>query len=173
MTNQLTPEQQQAVARRVAAMHRSARRSMWIGLIVFFICAGAFWYFVSSAFNAANPQADPNSTPIVVTTAQITEAYADNQVSADQTYKGNLIEVSGAVSSIGKDLFNNPYVTLASTNPSDAYQVQCSFDQSQEDALANLVKGENITLEGTGNGLAIVNVELTHCSIVPNASSTN
>src|ERR1019366_3806385 len=146
--NQLTPEQQQAVAQRVAGINRKAKRAVWTWTIVFFICMGSFWYFLYNAFTSSGPQANPDATPIAVNATQITQAYSDNQVSADQTYKGQLIEVSGAVSSIGKDLFNNPYVTLASTNPSNAYQVQCSFDQSQEDTLANLVKGENIMLEG-------------------------
>ena len=171
MQNQLTPEQQQAVTQRVAAINRKAKRGVWIGLIIFLICAGAFWYIIYNAFTSGGPQANPSSAPIVVTASQLEQAYNDNSVAADQKYKGNLIEVSGVIVDIGTGLFNEPYVMLAGDTMGD--NVQCIFDASEDNAIASLVKGQSVTLEGTGDGSSLSNAALSHCSIVQNASSTN
>lgn len=42
----------------------------------------------------------------------ILAAYENNEVGADNQYKGKLIEVTGIVDNIKKDIFDNLYVTL-------------------------------------------------------------
>ena len=50
--------------------------------------------------------------PIKVSAEALYNAYNQNQVAADAKYKGNLVEMTGVIGSIGKDILNNPYVTL-------------------------------------------------------------
>ena len=76
--------------------------------------------------------------------------YSKNEVKADQVLKGQRITVSGKVDKIGKDILNAPYVTLK-TNDLIA-SVQVMFPRSDESAIADLVPGHPIVLEGKVSG---------------------
>ena len=45
-----------------------------------------------------------------VTATQMLADYEANEVAADQKYKGNMVEVSGTIKNIGKDILDTPYV---------------------------------------------------------------
>lgn len=61
---------------------------------------------------------------------------------------------------------NDPYVSLSGDPSNPLANVQCSFSQNDESALAALAKGQQITLQGTGDGMTIETVEADNCSIV-------
>lgn len=65
-------------------------------------------------------------TQITTSAKELIAAYDANEVSADQTYKGKIVEVSGSVASINKDLLDEPFVTLAGKS-SEFREVQCSL----------------------------------------------
>ena len=89
--------------------------------------------------------------------------YKQNEVKADQTLKGQRITVSGKVEKIGKDILNTPYVTLKTDDPIASVQVM--FDRGNENAIADLVPGRSIVLEGKVSG-KMMNVILTDGSLV-------
>ncbi len=113
----------------------------------------------------AEQPAAPAQAPIKVSAIDLYNAYNQNQVAADAKYKGNLVEMTGVIGSIGKDILNNPYVTL-STGEYSILNVQCMFSQADESQLANLSSGQSVTLEGTVSGETIGIVEVDWCSIV-------
>jgi len=116
--------------------------------------------------NASSTSQNSNSV-INISAEKLMKEYEENEVAADQKYKNKLIEVSGTIENIGKDLFENPYIALE-TDPEDEFSltlIQCGFKKSDEAQLASLIKGKKITLQGTGDGI-LLNIQLKNCKIV-------
>lgn len=102
---------------------------------------------------------------ISITATKLAQAYIDNEVNADVLYKGKILNVSGSIKDIGKDILDTPYVTLES-NPSDYFTgVQCMFEKGDEAKLATLNKGTQTTLQGKVSS-KLGNVLLRNCNII-------
>jgi hypothetical protein len=111
--------------------------------------------------NSSAPASEP--APIVVTATKLMADYNANEVAADAQYKGRIVDVSGTINSIGKDILDAPYVAL-STN--EYYSVvQCMFSKSDQAQLASLSKDTRITLRGRVSG-KLGNIIVRDCSIV-------
>jgi hypothetical protein len=104
----------------------------------------------------------PKQADIVISAPQLYKDYEANGVAADQKYKGKLVEVSGTVDNIDKDILDEIYVTLKG----DEYfgSVQCYFADEFTDQTAKLTKGQKLTVIGTCDG-KIMNVLMKDCSI--------
>ena len=121
---------------------------------------------VTSTFNTVTNQApETNEVAIKVTAPKIIADYKANEVSADASYKGKLIEVKGTVDTIAKDITDTPYITLSSGDPYGFERVQCMFTKDQESELSSVSKGQSITLQGRVSG-KLGNVLVRECSIV-------
>jgi len=122
-----------------------------------------------SSSSTANSNTENTSAPteeaIVVTAVQLSREYDDNKVAADAKYEDKIVEVSGVVNDIGKDILDDPYVTLEGIS-SSLFGIQCMFPRKDESQLATLSKGQSITLQGRVSGELIGNVILRGCSIV-------
>ena len=94
------------------------------------------------------------------------KAYGKNEVAADKTYKGRYIRVGGKIGKIGKDITDDPYITMGG----DFKSVNCYFTESHNDEIAELSKGQPIVVEGQVSGLMIGDVIIRHCSIVPEST---
>lgn len=99
---------------------------------------------------------------IEVTAIKLSEEYDANKVAADAKYKDKRLKVMGIIDGIGKDILDNPYVTLEGM-PNRLFGVQCMFPKSKEQELINLKKGQGITLVGKMSGEMIGNVVLREC----------
>lgn len=117
----------------------------------------------SVATNSSTPTPVQSQVPIIVTATKLSSDYQSNEVSADAKYKGNLVQVSGTIYNIGKDIMDNPYIELQN-GPYDPFGVQCMFSQSDESKLANLSKGQTVTLLGTVSS-KVINVLVEGCQI--------
>ena len=75
-------------------------------------------------------------------------------------YKGKIIEVTGVVRDIGKDIMDKAYITLAG----DQYfgDIQSYFNEKS--VVAKLSKGKRITVIGSCSGL-IMNVQINNCIV--------
>lgn len=117
--------------------------------------------FACSLPSTPTPAAN-QPTQLTITAKEMIAAYDANEVSADQTYKGKIVEVSGTVSSISKDILYEPFITLAGKS-STFREVQCPLPEAQ---AATLKKNQKIVLKGRVTG-RLMNVQLEGCSIVP------
>jgi hypothetical protein len=91
-------------------------------------------------------------------------AYKANEIAADGRFKDRTIAVTGPVDRIGKDILNNPFVTL-SGEPVDSFRgVQATFPREAESELARLQTGQTITVVCRARGL-MMNVQLDRCAI--------
>jgi hypothetical protein len=88
--------------------------------------------------------------------------YQANQVAADQKYKGQVVVVSGTIRDIGKDLMDQPYIQLGK---SALLGVKCTFVKSDSSPIANLQKGQSVTVKGRVAG-QIVDVMIKDCSLL-------
>lgn len=111
----------------------------------------------SSSKQAANVKPE-----LTVSAFELFNAFMENELSANQTYKGKYIAVQGAVESIGEDIVGTPYVTLKTSNA--ILSVQCMLNKSETGKAANLQKGQQIVVQGTCDG-KFGNVLIKSCSI--------
>lgn len=111
---------------------------------------------------------------INVTAIDLINAFEENEVSANLTYKGKALVVSGIVSDIGVTaefgwVGGDTYI-LFSSSGTDSYSlgtVQCYFTNKDEIAkVANVAKGQQIYIKGTCTGINVFNVALTNCFII-------
>jgi hypothetical protein len=108
-------------------------------------------------------QTDRTTTesPIEVQAATLYADYEANEVAADLKYKGRLLTVEGEVEKIGKDLLDNPYVSLKG---SGFFGVQCMFSKDKVRELAGVSKGMIDTIVGRCAG-KLGSVLLRDCSM--------
>ena len=102
---------------------------------------------------------------IEISAVKLSREYNENKVSADIKYKDKYVRMNGIVNDIGKDILDDPYVTLKGIETL-LFGIQCMFSHSDEPQLANLTKGQSITLEGSVSGEMIGNVIVRGCKIV-------
>lgn len=113
---------------------------------------------------AVQQQEDAQLREHAVSAASVMAAYEQNEISADNQFKGKVIVVRGRVGSIGKNLLNAPYVTL-DDDASGIGSVQCFFEKSDEPKLAKLRPGQTLYIKGTVDG-KMISVELSDSIIL-------
>lgn len=128
-------------------------------------------------FSLAGEKSGSTSTNTASTTQQevaalkvsaetLRQAYKANEVSGDNQYKGKLVEISGTIDSIGKDITDEAYVTFETPESVSFDHVQCMFKKSEEATLGTLTKGQKITLQGTVSGASLGSVIVRGCTVV-------
>lgn len=103
-----------------------------------------------------SPSTASDSTPkapeaIKISAPDLCAAYIENEVAADEKYKGKYLEITGAIDDIKKDITDTPYVAL--TTDDVIRRVQCMFSKNESSVLAELKKGQQITIIGKCDGL--------------------
>ncbi len=151
-------------------LHIKLSRSLkvLIVLILFITIASITGKSATSKTEVASNSQKQSAVPeqaIKVTALKIVADYKDNEVSADIAYKGKLIDVTGTVDTIGKDIIDTPYIALSDGNPYSFERVQCMFTKEQETELSTVSKGQSITLQGRVSG-KLGNVIVRECRIV-------
>lgn len=143
----------------------------WWMIVIYVLLVLSFIGTLGGSKNAATSvstaqQATPEPA-IVVTSDKLASDYKDNQVAADAKYKDKIVEVTGTVDSIGKDITDSSYVTFEGESQySVINKVQAFFSKSNESALIDVKKGQKLTLRGRVEGGSF-NVILRDSEIVP------
>lgn len=88
--------------------------------------------------------------------------YEQNEVAADNKFKGKKLAVTGVIKDIGNDILNDSYITLNTGNLIG--DVQCYLDKNE---VAKLSKGQIVTVIGKCTGL-FGNVGLKNCKLHSN-----
>lgn len=99
---------------------------------------------------------------IKVTASNLAKEYEDNEIAADQKYKGKIVEITGTIKSI-EEMLGSKFVTIEGNQILS--DIQCFFDKSKESELATLQKNKSITVRGKVDGKSI-NVGVKECEIV-------
>ena len=125
---------------------------LWLSL-TFLCCAGS---------GLEKSKSVPPNPSISVSAEQLISEYKDNEIAADQKYKGKLIQVTGRVDHVGKDIVDSMYVTVKGKGKYEFVTVQCFFDDSWATRLSYLSEDYPITVQGTCDG-KFGNVLLKSC----------
>lgn len=138
-----------------------------LGSFLGIVGIGAIMVGYSPSGSAFAPATETSKTaaPLVVTAPVLVADYEANEIAADRKYKGQILEITGVVDSIGKDILDSMYVTLDSGQQFGITNVQCFFDESEETNLAALSKGRSLTVKGRCDG-KFGNVLIKECEIV-------
>lgn len=120
---------------------------------------------------AGDPPTSDSSTTTVptpvaaekITATQLYSAYDQNAIAADAAYKDKHLEVSGTIGNIGKDILDDMYVALKTSNIIGS--VQCMLKDSEFSKAVNLREGQQITIVGRNSG-KLVNIILRDCIIL-------
>jgi tRNA_anti-like len=95
----------------------------------------------------------------------LTASYDENEVKADENFKGKTFFVEGTVRDIKKDIMDDIYVILEGDQM--FRDVQCFFDD--KNTASQLQKGMRVTFQGKCDGL-MMNVLMKNCVLVDNLS---
>ncbi|MCA7959477.1 OB-fold protein [Burkholderia multivorans] len=103
---------------------------------------------------ASTPKEPAAPSYISVSAQHLYDEYHANEVLADSKYKGNWLYVQGIVAEIGKDFSDSPFVRLSI--PENEFEgVRADFSKAATPTLANLHKGDSISLMCLGRGMII------------------
>lgn len=133
--------------------------------------SGAVTSTVDRNTSSSNRQTATASTPlptpvqaIAITAPALYAAYENNEVSADKTYKGKIVEVSGTVGSISSSF--GSYSVSLKADEWGITSIECSFNKEHVDDLATLNSGDYVTIRGTCDGMMLAWVYCSKCQVV-------
>ncbi|MBV9990066.1 MAG: hypothetical protein JOZ72_02130 [Alphaproteobacteria bacterium] len=98
-----------------------------------------------------------------VSSVELARAYNANEVNAQNTYGGKTLDVTGTITGVKLDIFNNPVVEMEGVN--EFLPVQATFDQSYSQKVSALSKGQEITVRCTSITEVISAPMLSECSL--------
>ncbi len=91
--------------------------------------------------------------------------YENNEIAADQRFKGSRQPIFGVIDSFGVDILGHPYF-LVDRSEGGSLAVQCSFPKNAASLLASLQKGQLVAVIGKQNGMSY-NVQISGCALIP------
>jgi uncharacterized protein YecT (DUF1311 family) len=98
-------------------------------------------------------------------------AYEQNEVGADQQYKGRVIETNGVLFTIKKDIGNTPFVLVSTDGQFAVPSLQCSLSSVGASQAAAMSPGRRVVLQGKVAGL-MLNVQAQDCIFVTTPANT-
>ena len=112
--------------------------------------------------SSTSPTVEEKIESIKVTARDLFAEYEANEIAADEKYKKKVLEVSGTIEDIGKDILDSMYVSLKTAAIFGS--VQCMLEDSEQSKASTLQKGASIVVEGRNDG-KLGNVILRDCVI--------
>lgn len=117
-------------------------------------------YFAWNAYNKAPEKMEDRGTDIQVTSTELMDKYAANEIEANALFSDKVIEVSGTISNIesGGETEN---IYLETSDP--IASIACEMEKGQ--SLSALEVGQELTVKGQCTGL-LMDVVLVRCMVV-------
>ena len=101
-----------------------------------------------------------------VSASKLWNAFDENEIAAEDAYKGKLVAVSGVVSNISTSVTGNPEITM-NVDPYGMKTISFEFSREDRPKLARLKKGKKITIAGRCQGFVMgMSVCFTSCWIL-------
>lgn len=124
--------------------------------------------------NLATPLINTTTQPVINISAKVLyQTYQNNVQSADATYKGKRLAVTGIFDSVGHSNIDPiPYLVLTEGGPNAVWEVQCEMSSKNTVPLTSLSKGQSITIIGQcDTSYYPGNVFLNDCIILSNTAN--
>lgn len=95
--------------------------------------------------------------------------YEENEIKADEMFKGKKVIINGRVENIGTDFTGSPYLIIGNYNYSS---IQCVFPTSMKAKLVNVQKGQSYLIEGVCKG-KVINILFDECDFTMTTNQLN
>lgn len=122
----------------------------------------------AAAPTQGNAPAQQSSTaaepPLSIDAGTLLADYKNNELGADQKYKGKILQVTGTVDNIS-DTLGSKLVSLSSGDEYSFEYVNCRLTKESVEKAATLNKGETLTVTGKNEGYSVTSVTLGNCTI--------
>jgi hypothetical protein len=133
-------------------------KNIGIGILVLIFLGVIFGESGTSENPAKNGSSSNSVQPdkkqvevIEVTSIKLYREYEQNEISADNKYKGNFVKVTGIIDDIGKDILDSMYITLKGSEFIGGVQV--FFEDEDNGVVATLSKNTRVTVVCKVDGL--------------------
>lgn len=104
-------------------------------------------------------------TPTVDVSAKaLLKAYQDNQVAADQRYKGKVLRITGVVDNVTNGIFGGYDLQINGGGRYEIMSITCKFKEASQ--VASLSPGQRIVVSGKVDTGMTIGVNMRRCSIV-------
>ncbi len=137
------------------------KTSVKIALFVVFFMALAGILFGLYMFNLKAKDLQKVKPDFVITAGELQKAFEANETTANTTYLGKVIEVSGTINDLKSGEGNTFNVSLKTESPMSS--VICTFQSMT--GLQNLKSGDQITIRGQCSGF-LMDILLNNCVVV-------
>jgi hypothetical protein len=111
-----------------------------------------------------NPENEGLAKGKATSLIQLCSDYEDNQLKADNRYLGEVLIIAGVVREIAKDLDGEYYVAIDGDADAEISYVRCYFSRSAMSSVAELSKGDSVSIAGRCDGMLSFCVVLRDCS---------
>lgn len=111
----------------------------------------------------ATPVVHPDGS-VSVGAVQLWREYQENEVAADNQYKGKRLRVTGTVVSVERDADGSPVLHLLSGNP--IFRTMATLDRAFIPDAARLRKGDQVVVRCIGAGLMMRMPQLEKCMLL-------
>lgn len=115
--------------------------------------------------NGATPAPAPAPAAVSVTATELTKAYKDNEIAANDKFKGKQLMVSGKIESIEAGITDKPELVLAANIDYGMSNPRATLADSDLDKAKSLKKGQNIKMLCVGNSEVAGTPMLEDCKI--------
>jgi hypothetical protein len=102
-----------------------------------------------------------------VNTQVMIDAFDDNQLAAEKTYKDKPVQITAKIKNISEDIMGTPFLSLEPSNADDYYfgtTIQCLFEN--EDDLLSVSNGQLVTVQGIVKEQSLGIIGIRECKIV-------
>ena len=99
-----------------------------------------------------------------VSAVQLSRDFSNNEVAANQKYKGKEVVISGVVAEISTTISGAPKITLNGIGM--LQMVFADLERDQANSAATIKKGTNISLQCTVKGYILNNIMADDCTIL-------
>jgi hypothetical protein len=130
-------------------------------------------YFIPGIAPTLTPEPTPLPTceagVICITASKLCSDYNDNELAADNDYKGKILDLSSRIEDIDREpLSDRAYLTMDCGIITDVW---CYFDAAYESELDPFQKGDYVTVRGTCSGKDMFErISLEHCTSIQGAT---
>jgi hypothetical protein len=136
------------------------------------VCVGVGAKAVSDAVVTAQASASAKDAAAKAAATQVeigvlVQEYKNNEVRADEAYKGKYVVTAGRVREISKDFTDSMIVLVEPLNakPFDFPIVACYPPESEKADAAKLNKGSLVAVKGRVDGKVVTNIIVRECAL--------
>lgn len=129
-----------------------------LGILALGILGGGFAYM---QFNKEHRDIMAEEASIQIESVDLFQAYVDDEVGANALYLDKVVEVTGVISEISKEV-GTEMIVLQTKD--DFFGVNVYFDEAN--SLEGLVSGNSVRIKGHCTGGDEMGVVMAHCSVL-------